>query len=205
MSERLIIKSLGAPAPRASAPRASAAPVALAPALALRDVTIRYDGREALRNLTVAIEPGQFVLVTGPSGCGKSTLALAACGLIPHARAADLEGSVAVFGSDTRTRPVHALAGQIGIVFQDPSAQLFHGVAEEEVAFAPRNLGLPGDEVDRRVAWAMGAVGISHLTGRLTQGLSAGERQRLAVAAALSLQPRVLVLDEPTANLDWQG
>jgi len=175
------------------------------PALALLDVTVRYGRREALRELTMAIEPGEFVLVTGPSGCGKSTLALTACGLIPHAGAAGLEGSVRVFGRETSSRPVHALAGQVGIVFQNPSAQLFHGLVEEEVAFAPRNLGLPGQEVSRRVAWAMGAVGIRHLSGRPTQSLSAGEKQRLGIAAALSLQPRLLVLDEPTANLDWQG
>ena len=203
------------PAATAAAPAAAAAAesraaavsrgAARAPAIAFRGVTVRYGQRQALRNLCLAIEPGQFVLVTGPSGCGKSTLALAACGLIPHAHAAEIEGSVSVFGSDTRSRPVHALAGEVGMVFQNPSAQLFHGLVEEEVAFAPHNLGLSADEIAGRVASALSSVGITHLAGRQTQSLSAGEKQRLAVAAALSLKPRLLVLDEPTANLDWQG
>lgn len=176
-----------------------------APALELRALDVRYGRRGALQELTLMIDEGQFVLVTGPSGCGKSTLALAVCGLIPHAHLARLQGSVTVFGEDTRDHPVHALARHVGIVFQNPSVQLFHGLVEEEVAFAPHNLGLPEEEVGERVAFAMNSVGIPHLAGRLTQSLSAGEKQRLAIASALSLKPRILVLDEPTANLDWQG
>jgi len=175
------------------------------PALDLRELGVRYGSLEALRALTLKIEEGQFVLVTGPSGCGKSTLALALCGLIPQANPAVLQGSVRVFGQDTREHPVHALARQVGIVFQNPSAQLFHGLVEEEVAFAPRNLGLPEEQVGERVAFALESVGIRHLLGRQTQSLSAGEKQRLAIASALSLKPRLLVLDEPTANLDWLG
>jgi len=91
--------------------------------------------REALRALTLRVNAGQFVLVTGPSGCGKSTLALAVCGLIPQANPAQMQGSVRVFGRSTRDQPVHALAEQVGIVFQNPSAQFFYGQVEEEVAF----------------------------------------------------------------------
>ena len=175
------------------------------PALELRELSVSYGRRKALQALTLRIDEGQFVLVTGPSGCGKSTLALAVCGLIPHANPAHLQGSMRVFGQLTRDHPVHALARQVGIVFQNPSAQLFHGLVEEEVAFAPRNLGLPEEAVGERVAFALESVGIRHLLGRLTQSLSAGEKQRLAIASALSLKPRILVLDEPTANLDWRG
>jgi len=185
------------PAPAAEAPSL--------PALELSSLGVRYGRREALQGLTLRIEEEQFVLVTGPSGCGKSTLALAACGLIPQANPAHLQGSLRVFGLSTREHPVHVLARQVGIVFQNPATQLFHGQVEEEVAFAPRNLGLPAKEIERRVVFALESVGIRHLAGRLTQSLSAGEKQRLAIASALSLKPRLLVLDEPTANLDWRG
>jgi len=188
--------------PRGPAAVQQASPL---PALEFSGVGLRYGRRQALQGLTLRIQPGQFVLVAGPSGCGKSSLALAACGLIPSTDPALLEGEVRVFGLSTREHPVHILAKHVGIVFQSPAAQLFHGIVEEEVGFAPHNLGFPKAEIEERVAFALDSVGIRHLARRLPQSLSAGEKQRLAIAAALSLKPRLLVLDEPTANLDWTG
>lgn len=184
-----------------------------AAALEVRDLRVSYRSGRALDGLSLTVPAGQFLVLTGPSGCGKSTLALAVGGLLadcaagslaPEARG-EMEGRVLVFGRNMRETPPQLRARHVGIVFQSPAAQLFHGVVEDEVAFAPRNLGLAEHEVARRVDFALKAVGIRPLAGRPTQGLSSGEKQRLAVASALSLQPRLLVLDEPAANLDREG
>jgi energy-coupling factor transporter ATP-binding protein EcfA2 len=145
------------------------------------------------------------VLVTGPSGSGKSTLLRALAGLIPHASLARMEGRVVVDGLDTQQHRLPLLAGHVGLVFQNPSTQLFCLRVEEEVAFGPRNLSLPPDEVRRRGQWALAAVGLEHLRGRRVNTLSDGEKQRLAIAAVLAMTPRILILDEPTSNLDGAG
>jgi energy-coupling factor transporter ATP-binding protein EcfA2 len=151
------------------------------------------------------VEPGEFVLLTGPSGCGKSTLAHCLNGLIPHASQATMAGQVMVDGVPTTDRTVAQMATHVGLVFQNPSTQLFGSTVEEEVAFGPRNLGLPPQEVAERAAFALAAAGIEHLRQRDTRSLSAGEQQRVAIAAVLSMRPKVLVLDEPTSSLDLKG
>lgn len=173
----------------------------------LEHVTVHYGPRPALRDISLHIQKGEFVLITGPSGCGKSTLALCLSGLIPHSPgiAAELTGRVLVDGLDTREHPLPTLARHIGIVFQNPATQLFNITVDEEVAFAPQNLGMPADEVEGRVTWALEATGITHLRHRAVRTLSGGEQQRVAIAATLAARPPVLVLDEPTANLDWEG
>jgi len=173
--------------------------------LEARHLTVALDGREVLQDLFLSVPAGQFVLITGATGCGKSTLALTLAGLIPQAQEAVMRGRVRVGGLDTRERPLWRLAEEVGIVFQNPTDQLFNPVVADEVAFAPRNLGLDEEEVRGRTAFALEAVGITALKDRFTPTLSAGEKQRVAIASALSLQPRMLLLDEPTANLDWQG
>ncbi len=173
--------------------------------IAVTELSVFYGKNSVLQNLSFSIEKGAFVLITGPTGCGKSTLALALSGLLSHTDGALVRGQVLVDGLDTQQHPIHKLAGKIGIVFQNPSTQLFNACVEEEVAFAPRNLGLPEEEVRRRAGVALESVGITHLSGRLVHTLSTGEKQRLAIASVLSLQPSALVLDEPTANLDWRG
>jgi energy-coupling factor transporter ATP-binding protein EcfA2 len=174
------------------------------------DLTVSYGKNPALRDLSFCVEEGDFVLISGPSGCGKSTLALALTGLIPHAKRALMKGAVLVDGIDTRTGAPAALASHIGIVFQNPQSQLFHSTVEDEVCFAPRNSMISGeplgeDDVKRRAVKALASTGILHLQERKTGELSDGERQRVAIASVLSMEPRVLVLDEPTANLDWEG
>ena len=168
-------------------------------------LTVRYAEDPVLRNLSFRVKEGEFVLVTGPTGCGKSTLALTLCGLLPGVRPARVEGRISVAGVDARSRRPHELAQSIGIVFQNPAAQIFNGTVEDEVTFAPRNLGLCAEEVSGRTSRALESVGINHLRSRAIRTLSAGEKQRLAIASVLSLNPRILVLDEPTANLDWRG
>ncbi len=171
----------------------------------IESLSVFYGSHTALDDVSLHISPGEFVLISGPSGCGKSTLALALAGLIPQAVPARVSGRVTVGGLDTRDAPVPALARRVGIVFQNPATQLFNVTVEEEVGFAPRNIGLAPGEVKARVDEALEAVGIAHLRGRKLRALSGGEQQRVAIAAVLSLRPDVLVLDEPTAHLDWRG
>jgi energy-coupling factor transport system ATP-binding protein len=168
-------------------------------------LSVRYGAQPALDDLSLSVERGEFLLVSGPSGCGKSTLALCLAGLIPQAVGADISGRVAVGGLDTQTHPLPDLARQVGIVFQNPDTQLFNATVEQEVAFAPHNLGLAGGEIAARVHRALAATGIEHLRWRSVRALSGGERQKVAIAAVLALRPPVLVLDEPTANLDRCG
>ena len=172
------------------------------------DLTVRYreqQQRTALEDVSFTVGRGQFVLLSGPSGCGKSTLAHSLNGLIPHTSSARMTGRVVVDGLETAAHSLSELAAHVGLVFQNPATQLFNATVEEEVAFAPRNLGLPAEEVAARVAFALDATGISPLRGRAIRTLSSGEQQRVAIASVLALRPQVLVLDEPTSNLDWRG
>jgi energy-coupling factor transport system ATP-binding protein len=172
------------------------------------DLTVRYgeqQQRTALEAVSFTVGRGEFVLLSGPSGCGKSTLARSLNGLIPHASSARMAGRVVVNGMETAAHSLPELAAHVGLVFQNPATQLFNATVDKEVAFAPRNLGLPAEEVAARVAFALEATGISSLRSRAIRTLSSGEQQRVAIASVLALRPQVLVLDEPTSNLDWRG
>jgi energy-coupling factor transport system ATP-binding protein len=172
----------------------------------INDLTVRYNGQiTAIDHLSLRVEPGEFVLLTGPSGCGKSTLARCLNGLIPHASTATISGEVKVDGASTSEHFVAQMATHVGLVFQNPSTQLFGSTVAEEVAFGPRNLGLSAEEVAERSSFALEATGIEHLRDRATRTLSGGEQQRVAIAAVLSMRPQVLVLDEPTSSLDLKG
>lgn len=171
----------------------------------VRHLTVHYGSLCALSDVSLDVEAGSFTLISGPSGCGKSTLALCLSGLIPHVSSARVTGQVRVNGLDTSTHSPAELACHVGLVFQNPATQLFNSTVDEEVAFAPRNLGLPAKEIVVRVAFALEATGVAHLRGRDVRTLSTGEQQRVAIASVLALRPRVLVLDEPTAHLDWRG
>ena len=172
----------------------------------IKDLTVRYNGDQtAIDGLSLNVQPGEFVLLTGPSGCGKSTLARCLNGLIPHASTATGSGRVVVDGMPTAEHTVAEMAAHVGLVFQNPSTQLFGSTVAEELAFGPRNLGLSAEEVAQRSAFALEATGIQHLRERATTSLSAGEQQRVAIAAVLTMRPEVLVLDEPTSNLDLKG
>jgi energy-coupling factor transporter ATP-binding protein EcfA2 len=169
------------------------------------DLTVHYGKHPALEGVSFIVGRGEFLLLSGPSGCGKSTLARSLNGLIPHASSARMTGRVVVNGLETAAHSLPKLAGHIGLVFQNPATQLFNTTVEEEIAFAPRNLGLPAEEVTARVTFALEATDIFPLQSRAIRTLSSGEQQRVAIASVLALHPQVLVLDEPTSNLDWRG
>jgi energy-coupling factor transporter ATP-binding protein EcfA2 len=171
----------------------------------IENLTVRYGEVTAIEDLSMKVESGEFVLLTGPSGCGKSTLARCLVGLIPHSSEAEMSGRVMVDGVLTGDHTVGELATHVGLVFQNPATQLFGLTVAEEVAIGPRNLGLPPDEVAERCRFALEAARIEHLSQRATKTLSGGEQQRLAIAAVLAMRPKILVLDEPTSNLDLKG
>ncbi len=175
--------------------------------LSVRDLGIRHDGAdaEAPAGASFVVNRGEVVLLLGPSGAGKSTLALALNGLIPHAVPATVRGRVEVDGLDTAETPVSVLSTRVGMVFQDPDAQLVTGTLLDEVAFGPENLRLPVADVLERAEEALRRVGLWDRRHENPDRLSGGGRQRLAIACALAMGSPLLVLDEPTANLDPQG
>ena len=173
----------------------------------LRNLAVRHDGArtDAPADASFDIAPGEVVLLLGPSGSGKSTVTLTLNGLIPHAVPATVSGTVEIAGMDATTTPVSTLSTHVGMVFQDPDAQLVTGTLLDEVAFGPENLRLPVDEVLRRAEESLRRVGLWERRHDNPDRLSGGGRQRLALACALALGSPLLVLDEPTANLDPQG
>lgn len=194
-------------APDRDASAAFAADRTDAPLLRVRDLAITHEGEDAATpaGVTFDVAPGEVVLVLGPSGSGKSTLTLALNGLIPHALPATVTGSVLVDGKDAATTPVAELSTRVGMVFQDPDAQLVTGTLLDEVAFGPENLRMPVEEVLARAESALRRVGLWERRRENPDLLSGGGRQRLAIACALAMGSPLLVLDEPTANLDPQG
>ena len=174
------------------------------PVVDIKELSFTYSGSAslALESINLQIYPGQFLTVTGPSGCGKSTLALCLAGFIPHAYAGKMEGSVFIKGKNTRDYPAGGLSGIVGLVQQDPEAQLCTLTVCDEVAFGPENLCIPSEEIRQRVYSSLQAVGALGLIDRQVHTLSGGEKQRVAIASVLAMNPALLILDEPTANLD---
>ncbi len=174
------------------------------PLLEIESLTFRYRRatEPAIRDVSFSLAPGEVLLVAGPSGCGKSTLIRAINGLIPHAYSGELAGKVRIEGRATAELRLRDLAPLIGTVLQDPRKQLVASTVAGELAFGPENLGMPPGEIRARVQEVAATAGIEHLLTRTTDELSGGESQQLAIAGALMLRPRLLVLDEPLANLD---
>jgi len=174
------------------------------PAVSLRDVTYFYPGSEtpALDGVDWEIEAGEFVVVAGPSGSGKSTHLRCLNGLVPHFSGGRFGGQALIEGHDTRRYGPRVLSRIVGFVFQDPESQLVTTRVDDELAFGMEQLGVPPVTMRKRVEEVLDLLDIVPLRNREVTTLSGGERQRVAVAAALALQPRVLVLDEPTSQLD---
>ena len=158
-----------------------------------------------LRDVNLNVERGEFLAITGPSGSGKTTLCQCLNGMIPHSHPGVVKGDVYVSGIRVRGATVPQLCDHVGMMFQDPESQFIGMSVEEEVVFGPENLNLPREEIDRRLKWALRVVGMEGMLSKAPYELSGGQKQRVAIASALVMLPRILVLDEPTSELDPIG
>jgi cobalt/nickel transport system ATP-binding protein len=166
--------------------------------LEVRGLAFAYpDGHQALFGVDLVVQQGERVAVLGPNGAGKTTLVLHLNGVLGGGA-----GSVRVGGLPVVKENLREVRRRVGIVFQDPDDQLFMPTVAEDVAFGPANLGLRGDELDARVAHALRLVGMEGFADRPPSHLSFGQRRRVAVATVLAMEPEILVLDEPSSNLD---
>jgi cobalt transport protein ATP-binding subunit len=177
------------------------APGTAAPAVELKHLHFRYpDGFEALRGIDLRIEAGEKVALVGPNGAGKSTLMLQLNGLL-----APSHGIVRIGGVDVDRATVKRIRAEVGVVLQDPDDQLFSPTVYDDVAFGPIHLGVPVAEIHDRVELALAWVGMTGFERRIPHRLSLGQRKRVALATVLSMDPSILVFDEPSAGLDPRG
>jgi cobalt/nickel transport system ATP-binding protein len=168
------------------------------PVLQLQQVAYAYPGgHQALYGVDLHVHPGETVALLGPNGAGKTTLVLHLNGILVPGH-----GSVHVSGLPVTEENLLEVRRRVGIVFQDPDDQLFMPTVRDDVAFGPANLGLRGAELDARVAEALAAVDVGDLADRAPHHLSFGQRRRVAIATVLAMRPEILVLDEPSSNLD---
>lgn len=168
------------------------------PIISVEDVRFSYPaGVKALNGMSFEIKPGEKVAILGPNGSGKSTLILLIAGLLTPSK-----GQIKVFGQKTSSKEFSKLRSRIGIVFQDPDDQLFTPSVKEDIEYGPKNLGLPQKVISERCDHILQDIGIGNLKDRPPHRLSFGEKKKVSLATALILRPELLILDEPTANLD---
>jgi energy-coupling factor transporter ATP-binding protein EcfA2 len=170
----------------------------------VRNLSYKYpnSSKPALENVNLEITRGEFILITGRTGSGKSSLCRAVTGLIPNFYKGDYKGEVKVFGESILKQKI---AGKIGMVFQNPEDQILTMQVESEIAFGPENLGLPRAEIAKRIREAALKLQIEHLLDKSPYEISSGELQKVAIASILAMEPEVLILDEPTSDLDPQS
>lgn len=174
------------------------------PAIEIIHLNYSYPcGTVALRDITFSVAPGECVGLLGPNGSGKSTLLLHLNGVLPEKP--DDDGAVSILGQSVCGAEIETIRRQVGLVFQDPDDQLFCPTVQEDVAFGPQQLGLSEAEVAAKVRIALAQVGLTDYGNRATHHLSHGEKRRACLAGVLVCEPSVLVLDEPTSDLDPRG
>jgi cobalt transport protein ATP-binding subunit len=173
-------------------------------AIEIMNLKYRYhDGTEALRGVSFRVAPGECVALLGPNGSGKSTVLLHLNGILPEKLSGD--SAVKILGSPITTENLETIRRQVGLVFQDPDDQLFCPTVQEDVAFGPQQLGLSEMEVAERVNKSLAQAGLAGFGRRATHHLSHGEKRRVCLAGVLTCEPAILVLDEPTSDLDPRG
>lgn len=173
----------------------------------VEELSFKYTGAKeySLKNINLKVKKGEFLGILGASGSGKSTLCLTFNGIIPHSIKGEFNGNVFVQGYNTKEASVAELSKLVGLVLQNPDSQLFNMTVEEEVAFSLENLGLDVEEIRRRVYWSLKITGLEGLENEFPPNLSGGQKQRLVIASVLAMKPQILVLDEPTSQLDPLG
>jgi energy-coupling factor transport system ATP-binding protein len=175
--------------------------------LSLKNVSYCYPGTKkySLEEINVEIKAGEFVGIVGANGSGRSTFCYCLNGLIPQSIGGKLKGEVIIRGIDSTQSTTAKIAQWVGLVFSDPEAQLTQLSVADEIAFGPANLGVPLDEIFRLIKEILRMIQLEGLEERNTHSLSGGQQQRLAIGSVLAMKPEILVLDEPTSNLDPQG
>ncbi|ADY57355.1 Phosphonate-transporting ATPase [Syntrophobotulus glycolicus DSM 8271] len=173
----------------------------------VQDLSFSYQGSagKALDGLRLKVEKGQFYGIAGPAGAGKSTFAMCLNGAVPRLIEGDFSGQIYIAGKNIMETPVDQLCSVTGSVFQDVESQLVSSVVEDEIVFGMENLSFSKEEMDVRIAESLAAVGISNLRQANIWSLSGGQKQRVAIASALALRPQLLIMDEPTSELDPQA
>ena len=179
----------------------------MAQCIEIESLSYTFPGRSepTLRKINAHVDSGEFILLIGPTGCGKSTLLRTLNGLIPYTSGGTLSGCVRLNAANVSDQPLSVTSRQVGFLFQNPEDQLFSVVVEDEIAFGLENLGMPPDEIGRRVKSALRQVGLPEFRERSIASLSSGQKQRIALASLLAMQPQILLLDEPTSYLDSKG
>jgi energy-coupling factor transport system ATP-binding protein len=175
--------------------------------IVVKDLSFQYenDATKILRHLNLSVDKGEIVAIVGLSGIGKSTLCYCLSGIIPHVYGGIMEGEVLLNGKSTRDLTLPAIATTLGIVFQNPDHQLFSFSVEDEIAFGPENLCVPKEEITRRIDEVLEKVGMKEFRHASPHQLSGGQRQLIALAAVLSLQPEILIFDEAMSQIDIYG
>lgn len=175
--------------------------------LEVRNLNFQYAGKKykILQDINLQVHKGEVLAIVGLSGSGKSTLCYCMCGIIPHVFQGTVEGEVLLFGKSVKNMELAAVATKVGIVFQDPDAQLFSPTVEDEIAFGPENLCLDREEIGERIFEAIQDVSMEKHRYSNPHYLSGGQKQLIALASVLSLEPEVLVFDESMAQIDVEG
>lgn len=210
---RKVLKRDGAAANQAVQPQTPAVPSVTAPlqttsdvdaSIVMRGFGFRYQehAEAAVHDIDLAVPRGSFVGITGAAGSGKSTLTYAFNGIIPHCYPGDMMGSVEVCGMDTATSELTDISRHVGSVCQDIDSQMVSSIVEDEILYGMENFGVPKEQIEGRLVAALDAMGIADMRSRTIDSLSGGQKQKVAIASVIALNPAVLVLDEPTAELD---